>query len=420
MSTATTENAEIEGESSALAFLIKRVHIQGYKSLADCNVTLEPLTIFVGRNGSGKSNFLDALGFLSDLMVYRVDEAVERHGGWRSICCRTSHEKRVSITANFETNVNGTPGEAVYSFTLCQGVRENVVVDSESLTIYDQYGQIRRGFSVKNGAVSWLPPHASDANTTGSLDIESRNSWDGNRLVLSVLGTERYLRIANSLRAGRVYSFHIGSIRKLHPLVGSYRLAHDGDHLSGVIDGMAEFTPDTLNRVVEYLSVIVPQVKGLKVVRYGDYKTIRFDLSDSDDQPHLEFDAASMSDGTLRATAALVACYQWVPPDGLTGFTAIEEPETALHPAAMQALVSALDESTARGQVILTTHSPDLLDAEEVRPENVRVVQMIGGRTVIGEVDDVSRKIVEGRLSTLGTLERENQLFPKVFVQSHR
>ena len=89
---------------------------------------------------------------------------------------------------------------------------------------------------------------------------------------------------------------------------------------------------------------------------------------------------------------------------------AIEEPETALHPAAMRALVSAFDAATMRTQVLLTTHSPDLLDAEEVKPENVRIVQMIDGQTVIGPIDEASVEIVRRNLDTLGGLERNDSL----------
>ena len=79
---------------------------------------------------------------------------------------------------------------------------------------------------------------------------------------------------------------------------------------------------------------------------------------------------------------------------------------------AMRALVAALDEATLRTQIILTTHSPDLLDAAEIKPENVRVVQMIDGKTVIAPVDEASAGIVRDHLSTLGGLERERQLEP--------
>src|SRR6476659_2683294 len=60
---------------------LRRVRIRGYKSIAFCDVELKPLTILVGRNAAGKSNFLDALAFLCDAVRFDVTEAVRRHGG---------------------------------------------------------------------------------------------------------------------------------------------------------------------------------------------------------------------------------------------------------------------------------------------------------------------------------------------------
>jgi predicted ATPase len=105
-----------------------------------------------------------------------------------------------------------------------------------------------------------------------------------------------------------------------------------------------------------------------------------------------------------------MAAFQIVLPYGHPSLVGIEEPETALHPGAMRALVEALGEATTRTQVLLTTHSPDLLDAAPVRPENIRVVEMVDGQTMITPVDEASLEIVRRNLDTLGGLERQDQL----------
>jgi len=160
------------------------------------------------------------------------------------------------------------------------------------------------------------------------------------------------------------------------------------------------------------LSAVVPDVERFEVVRYGEYETIHFWLGSSGPDKKRDFDAASMSDGTLRVLAVLTAAFQNVLRYDPPSVVGIEEPESALHPAAMGALVAALDEATLRTQILLTTHSPDLLDAAEIKPANVRVVEMIDGQTVIGSVDEASVSIVRDRLSKLGGLERERQLQP--------
>ncbi len=72
-SASDTENIEtVEGAKPPF---LRRVRIRGYKSIAFCDVKLEPLTILVGRNASGKSNFLDALAFLRDALEEGVNSA---------------------------------------------------------------------------------------------------------------------------------------------------------------------------------------------------------------------------------------------------------------------------------------------------------------------------------------------------------
>ena len=73
---------------------LRRVRIRNYKSIAFCDVTLEPLTILVGRNATGKSNFLDALGFLRDVVTKGVREAVKLHGGRDAVLNRMAHCRR--------------------------------------------------------------------------------------------------------------------------------------------------------------------------------------------------------------------------------------------------------------------------------------------------------------------------------------
>src|SRR5437660_2049798 len=92
----SNETVETLADSTPPPFL-RRVRIGGYKSIAFCDVALEPLTILVGRNASGKSNFLDALAFLRDVASVGLRAAVRKHGGHDAIPCRLSGHCRVGI-----------------------------------------------------------------------------------------------------------------------------------------------------------------------------------------------------------------------------------------------------------------------------------------------------------------------------------
>src|ERR1700739_3832166 len=88
MATARREDAVQEIYEQAKPAFLRRVRIRGYKSIAFCDVTLEPLTILVGRNASGKSNFLEALGFVQCALETNITEAINRYGGWESVLSR--------------------------------------------------------------------------------------------------------------------------------------------------------------------------------------------------------------------------------------------------------------------------------------------------------------------------------------------
>ncbi len=229
--------------------------------------------------------------------------------------------------------------------------------------------------------------------------------------LLGMLSTQPYIDLGDGLRQMGFYNFHPEAIRALQKPNPGWLMEKDGRNLASVIEGLKEIDPASGQRVRQYLSAVAEQVEGFDVVRYGDYETVRFLLHSGSGAAPLEFDAAAMSDGTLRALAALTAAFQTHVPSG-PSVVGIEEPETSLHPAAMRALVAALDEATLRTQVLLTTHSADLLDNSTIRPENVRVVQMIDGQTLIGPVDEAGVEIVRRELNTLGGLERDNLLEP--------
>jgi predicted ATPase len=168
--------------------------------------------------------------------------------------------------------------------------------------------------------------------------------------------------------------------------------------------------PVCLDRITSYLKVIAPEIDRFEYYDYDTFETIRFVMKLVVGQPQSSFDKASMSDGTLRVLVALVAVFQVVLPSCNAGFIGIEEPETALHPAAMHALLDAMQEATLYTQIILTTHSPDFLDNRDISPRQVLVVRSVNGKTEIAPMDKVSREIIKKEYQSLADLQRFDQI----------
>ena len=110
--------------------LIKRVVLRNYRSIAHCDVELSPLTVIVGRNAAGKSNFVDALRFAKDALRNRLADALQMRGGFGDILWKESGElpQRFSIEIELGLDV----GAAVYAFVV-EASDQSARISSERL-----------------------------------------------------------------------------------------------------------------------------------------------------------------------------------------------------------------------------------------------------------------------------------------------
>ena len=134
-----------------------------------------------------------------------------------------------------------------------------------------------------------------------------------------------------------------------------------GENIASVIGHLERLTPDRLALVQQYLQTVAPMVYGVERKQVGPMETLEFRQDMVGAKYPWRFLAQNMSDGTLRALGVLAALFQGNR-DYSPTLVGIEEPETALHPAASAALREALMRASEETQVIVTSHSPDLLD----------------------------------------------------------
>jgi len=166
-------------------------------------------------------------------------------------------------------------------------------------------------------------------------------------------------------------------------------------------------------RIEEYLAKVVPGIAGVDSKTIGPKETLEFRQDVRGAKHPWRFLAANMSDGTLRSFAVLVALFQ----GGASGAAArrlvgIEEPEVALHPAAAGVLTDSLQDAAEHAQILVTSHSPDLLDNESIPDESILAVFAEHGETKIGRLDETGRSALREHLYTAGELLRMDQLRP--------
>ncbi|HMO25081.1 MAG TPA: AAA family ATPase [Tepidisphaeraceae bacterium] len=375
---------------------IQRLRIKNYKNIAVCNVNLGALTVIVGRNGAGKSNVLDATQFVTDSVVYSPDHAIKVRGGIAAVRRQsTGHPRNFGI----ELEIELAGSTATYGFAITARERGTYSIARERLQLVNSAGGLVARFD-----------RSEDDFKVEKLD---RPALVPDRLALSALAANPTVRpVFDAITSMGFYRLNPETIRELQDPDAGELLHHDGSNLASVVARLEADAPDWSSRVRDYLTSIVPDIESVERVPLGPKETLLFRQRIAGARNPWNFYAASMSDGTLRAYATLIAVAQLIKPGKPVGFVGIEEPETALHPAAARSLLEALREASRHTQIAITTHSPDLLENVDFESEKVLAVINREGTAEIGEIDPASQKAVREHLYSVGELLRLDQLAP--------
>ena len=378
---------------------LTRVVLKNYKSIAACDVQLANLVFLVGPNGSGKSNFVDALRFVADALRTSLDHAMRERGGIKEVRRRsTGHPTHFGIRLEFNLP-SGEIGH--YAFRIGARPRGGYEVQTEECVVHP---------------VDPLTPTASFRVRAGTVSstVEVPPPAQSDRLYLvNASGLPEFRPVYDAFSRMGFYNLNPDRVRELQKPDQGDLLARDGGNIASVIDQMEKRKDPAKSRIQEYLEKVVPGVHGVAHKEVGGMETLEFRQVVPGASAPWRFPSGSMSDGTLRALGILVALLQSRNGDRTdVPLVGIEEPEVALHPAAAGVVLDALREGSASTQVVVTSHSPDLLDDERLETDSILAVMARNGETLVAPVDEVGRKALHEHLYTAGELLRLNQLVP--------
>jgi hypothetical protein len=289
---------------------------------------------------------------------------------------------------------------ADYTFEIAAKPTEKFSIARERCVVSRFMGPSRR-FEVWDGEFSDKIP-----------GIRPKVSAD--RLALfAASATEEFRPVYDFLTSMRFYSIVPSRVRELQdPDPGDY-LKRDGSNAAAVLKTLRE-DPSGTDRYERLCRLLSKVVEGIRKVEYraiGQKETLQFKQDVGLKEPW-SFDALNMSDGTLRVLGLLLVVFQ----PGHHSVIAIEEPEATVHPGAAELIVQVLMDSAHERQVLLTTHSPDILDHKELLDDQIRVVKMERGQTLIAPVSQSGRETIRRRLYTPGELLRSGELTPDLEV----
>lgn len=382
--------------------VIRSLILQRFRSVPTESIEFDNPTFLVGANGSGKSNVVDAFSFLSDAMSSPLQAVFDKRGGISSVRNRPtsrSHPPKVGLRVHFGTLNGGEIQDGHYAFEIralknygFEVTREQCQVRNVSGTNY-YFDRTKQKFKSN---VRGLDP---------SLDPAS--------LGLPIVGGERrFAPVLRTLAAMRVYSLEPTKAREMQDPDSGVSLRTDGSNAASVLQEIERHQPDEVERIWEILSTIVPHTKRVETIKHGNKISLQF-TQEWGEKKQLRFESFNMSDGTLRALGLLMAVYQHPTPS----LTVIEEPEATIHPGALGAILDLLKAASRKMQIIVTTHSPEVLDAKWIEDRHLRIVSWSEGATRVTAISEASRKALREHLMGAGELLRSNALSaPPLFL----
>ena len=374
-------------------FDLTRIRLLQYKSIQSCDLRPGRLTLLVGPNGAGKSNVLDALRLTAEALNTSLDQALRERGGVAEVQ-RRSDGSATAFRVDLEFAGDGGTGRYAFDVASPDGVDFLVTREVCEVTPVDGDPVFYR-----------IDGHRSDSSP--SLGPVPRRLGDRLYLV-SASGIPQFRPVFDGLRGMQVFNLNPQVMRQPQRPASGEQLRRDGSNAASVLAHLAQHAPETKALVEQYLRGIVDDVDGVDSETISTWDSLAFRQHvDGAEQPW-RFPATSMSDGTLRALGVLLAVFA-----GSGSPVGVEEPETALHPAAAALLMDALRDAAEHRQVFVTSHSPDLLDVPGLRADELLAVRSVRGTTVVGPPDAAGALALKENLYRPGDLLRTDQLQPE-------
>lgn len=330
---------------------LHEVHIQGFKSIRDQRLEFGPLNVFIGGNGSGKSNLVGVFYFLNRIAEQQLQTYTGEAGGANSLLhFGRKRTEKMSLRVEFQTSPNKAN---IYEFKLTPTNEDRFIFENEVTYYWDKK--------------SYPQPYSDDY---WSGHVEAKIGESKQRIARYVQGY---------LNSYRIYHFHDTSptakVKQTCDVFDNRFLKADAGNLAAFLYRLQKKEVDYFENIEDTIRQAAPFFQRFKLepdALNPDKIRIEWEEKGSDTY----FGPAALSDGTLRFICLSTLLLQ----PTLPSLILIDEPELGLHPAAIQVLAGLLQSAATRTQLIVATQSVTLIN--QLLPEHVWIVDREEGQSV--------------------------------------
>lgn len=371
--------------------MLKTIRISNFKSISNKTVSFENFNVLVGANAAGKSNFVDTLRFIHDILIDGLRSAVGRRFGWENVLTREK-DRSEKITAKIFYDLKGTEhdfkfGKKVYKpldlkYKLEAGyTRKKVYLNLESFEARFKHNdtETKEEFERSRGKVQIHNPIIFEEQLK-SINIPKQLR---DRLFLQGFFGMGSSLLSDFIRSWRFYDLDVNAAR--NPCIDDSQniLLDNGNNLASILDRLkASSSRSVHERILKIMSILVPGFDTWKIERQFD-GSLGLKIREKGMTKALL--PKMVSDGTIRLLSILVALlYQ----PSRAGLICIDEPERYLHPQVLKPLIEIMRDVSKKTQIIVTTHSAEVV--KWLKPNELLMVDKINTVTHIIRAQNVS------------------------------
>ncbi len=329
-----------------------QIQVKGYKSLADVTLDLHPLTVMIGPNGCGKTSLLEVFQLLAEAARQRLEKTIADLGGLEAIL---THTKDAAAEIGIALTVDNVSSRIVGPQTYRCTLQPRPV-----------------GYTISED--NWVSQNRSRMpEYIGPKPITEP------RRLLSLWDSESTLRPGISPLAATIYysSLDVSArapVRLPQALTLSSHPGVNGETLFGALYNLRESgtSRSIYTRIEETLRLAFPSFDYLKLPVVG---AGQITLEWHEEDLTVPLYPSQLSEGTLRLLWLTTLLFSPEPPPLIL----IDEPEVSLHPELQKILAALLQDASARTQIIVATHSPELI--RWLGPDEVVVIDKLDGKS---------------------------------------
>lgn len=376
--------------------MIKNIEVKNFKAIESAKVKLTPLTAFIGYNGTGKSSLLEALETFQVIVTDGLEKSMSRWRKFEHIHYKGKKKQRKFNNAGIDYAY--APMEFVF----------NAVVDKQKTRFSSAIGQDLAEhiyFLEENVSYPQLPNNFVRKRTPDHRYITQDRESLWPRPELSILTAETGIRkYVESWQFLAMNTFLMGNPYPQKKTGGKIILNHDGSNIAEYVLAIRTASPEIFQSIIDTMQFVLPYAKDIQPeITQELERMVYMQMSEQD----FKVPGWLLSTGTLKVLALLAVLRNPNP----SSLIVIEELENGLDPRSIHLAISEIRRfiENKKGQVMITSHSPYLLDL--LKLEEIIVVEKTDGQPKFSrpadneELTEWAKKFTPGKLYTMSRLK---------------